>query len=894
MPVPEVLRLYGRTDLLTAVGDQQPPANTPAWNSASRHRAATRTITFHYTHGWVAGDWRADDSAWYGATFNIDLDGTLYQCEEMIVRTNHVGGGPHFVGNTWGFVNYTSIGVEAARFGKITQGTNNYSIIGYTPPIHFRAVDTWPAECDYSAQANSKTGGTRRYKLGKIPGGTVLQSTGSAHYYIKVAEFDDDRNSDRATFPLDVLFTEEQYKTMVMWAKSMCEMHRIPKSFLPHPGTGLEHPWLDVEDLVEATTPLSTENKERLRSFQGLIGHNNFQADRSDPGPSMDFYRIKRGISDEWWYPVNLDDTTRALNYLDTTRTAEYMAMTAYNDARQRDRYFAACEGGSGGYFPVGLNRVWHGGIHLPSGENARPVHAMANGRIVAARAVNPEVQLDEQCVTLRYSCCFVLIRHEVHVRDHTTNAGEVDYGDGSTETIYSLYMHLRPLDIEEDDEGNFVVDYDRYPVWFNHYMLDHPDDAAPQNGQIFYPDQPILLSDLVGHTGTYITGFGDSGPVYGPTVHVEVFTTADVSEFAGSPWALPLNRMDDNTEDIVCDLTTLDSWLQERNLPCIEDVNPQQVVPELRQVAVRFRSEWSMENRGQLSQQVVLGQPATQVELAEVVTEEQWLLNIRPLCFHTDMQGTANANVIGPFLGNPHVWHLHPIAFMRWMNERVARHEQLMRSQDKTRGQFTSNIVVENGYVVRFVNPVPSVAPAQGYREVIWNDNLYEVTINKLCDATALTTAPQQDTRFRMRLLDAIEMINDRQHGVTVVLGYVSALDHAGSINADRHLAGNAVDLRPGTGTTVAIWYEFFQTVQRVVAYLNHREGPGTVLIEMLQDPDGDSRPQVQATPNSNEWLRRLSAATVNNDPVLTAASPDFATLQAELGQMRLHLYAP
>ncbi|NTX65737.1 N-acetylmuramoyl-L-alanine amidase [Myxococcus sp. CA051A] len=890
MPVPEVLRLYGRTDVLTAVGDQQPPTSTPAWNAATRHRNVTRTITLHYTHGWVAGNWQAPATDWYGATFNIDLDGTLFQCEEMIVRTNHVGGAPDFSGQ-YSFVNLTSIGVELARFGKIQQGPALYSVNGY-PGIDFQTVTTFPDECNYSTHPGSKTGGTRRYKLGKINGGTVLQSTSASrsYYYIKVATFDDERNDNRATYPMDVLFTEEQYQTLVKWAKCMCEMNRIPKAFLLHPATGVEQPWIDVQDLIELNTPAVLQNKERVRSFQGIIGHNNIQADRSDPGASMDFYRLKRGVSDEWWYPVNLDDTTRALNYLETARSADYIAMTAYNVASRRVDYFTECEGTGGGYFPVGLNRLWHGGIHLPSGENARPVYAMANGRIVAARVVNGLVQGVEP----RYSRCFVLVRHEVHVREDANREGEIDYGADSTETVYSLYMHLRPEVIARSDAGAAVVDYAAHPDWLNHYFIDHPTDQAPDNGDIFYPDQTVLLSDLVGHSGTYITGMDATGPVYGPTVHVEVFTTADVSRFADSPWVDAANRMEDTTEDLVCDLPALDDWLQGRGYPPITQVDVRTAVSDLRQVAVRFRSEWSLQTREQLTQTIVVGQPAVEVALTQALTNEQWEANIRPLCFHTDMQGVATEAVIGPFLGDSHVWHLHPLVFMQWMNERVARHEQILRSQDKTRGQVTSTIAVENGYVVRFVNPVPSVAPPQGYAEVRWNDNLYEVTVDRLCDLTALAAAPQQTTRFRMRLLDALEMINDRQHGVTVLLSHVAVEVNALSARAGRHLAGNAVDVRPGNGTTVAAWYEFIQTVRRVVTYLNNREGVGSVEMEMLQDADGATRPQVDATANSREWLTRLLAATAATDAQLTAVTPGFATLQAELGQMRLHLHAP
>lgn len=905
MPVPELLRVQGRTDLLVPVGLQQPPAATPAWNAATRHRTITRTVTLHYCHGWKTGDWKPFGSSWFGATFNIDLDGTLYQCEDMIVRTNHAPGTPDFDGADT-FVNYTSIGVELARFGKLHLSGGQYEIDEpeyQSPP--FSVVDHPPAECDYS-QLFPPPRGNHRFSLRKMRGEICLRATNRPYYYTKAATFDDERNFNRAAYPLDIVYTEEQYRTLLLWTKAMCEMHRIPKSLLVHPVTGKEQPWLHVTDLIQrdsATPQILAENKERVKAFQGIIGHTNIQDNRLDPGASVDYYRIKRGISDHWWYPVNLDDTIRAMDYLDTTRTADYMEMEEYRDRSVLDAYFTACEGTEGGYFPIGMNRLWHGGAHFPSGNATRRVHSMANGRVVAARIVNGEVETSTQCIELPFSRCFVLVRHEVHVRQNATATEEIEYGDDSTETVYSLYMHAAPLTVRLAEDGTFPEDYAAYPTWFNHHMIDYATshagatDPAPLAGRIFYPNQPVELGDWIAGTGNYVVGMDGANPVFGPVLHMEVFTTADVSLFGDSPWSAPANRVEDPTEDLVCDLSALDTWLQDAGNPGIDDLDIRSAIPRMRGIAVKNRSEWSIETLDQLCNELVVGaETSWRLQPTAFVTQNQFESFIRPLCFHADMVADgADPVVIGPFLEDYHVWHVHPLEFMRWMNDRVDRHESLMRAQDKRR-TVNSTLVVAGEFVTGFVNAVPSVAPGAGYPEAAWGDNTYETTVDRICDRVDLAAGPQTTTRFHVRLLDALDMINDRPHGVDVLLTFARTEANANSSAAAEHTQGRACDLRPGTGTTAATWYGFFQSVVATERFLNNRDGAGALVVGMLQDASTTSTPprtQVDSTPASREWLRRLTAATSATDPVLSVIDPAFPNLLAELGQMRLHLRA-
>lgn len=80
-----------------------------------------------------------------------------------------------------------------------------------------------------------------------------------------------------------------------------------------------------------------------------------------------------------------------------------------------------------GGYFPIGANTIWHGGLHVHADRGA-PVVACATGTVVAARMADGDEALGEFG-----SRNFVLIRHELE-------PGQV---------WYSLVMHLdqEPLD---------------------------------------------------------------------------------------------------------------------------------------------------------------------------------------------------------------------------------------------------------------------------------------------------------------------------------------------------------------------------------------------------------------------------------------------------------------
>ncbi|WP_420457092.1 hypothetical protein [Rubrivirga sp.] len=105
--------------------------------------------------------------------------------------------------------------------------------------------------------------------------------------------------------------------------------------------------------------------------------------------------------------------------------------------------------GGRGGWYPVGDNTIWHGGVHLrpdPDDPAApRTVHACLPGRVVAAR-----LGAGDAAEGPFGSRNFVLVRHEApappDAEDGASSAGDTPSPAAEPPPFYSLYMHLAPL----------------------------------------------------------------------------------------------------------------------------------------------------------------------------------------------------------------------------------------------------------------------------------------------------------------------------------------------------------------------------------------------------------------------------------------------------------------
>jgi hypothetical protein len=157
-------------------------------------------------------------------------------------------------------------------------------------------------------------------------------------------------------------------------------------------------------------------------------------ADRWDPGPGFDWQRVYYALQGEHnSFPIELSEGVNIATLLEPDRVREYADTYFHNNETM----------GRGGWYPMGLNQTWHGGIHLTAARGT-PVRAMFDGVVVAARFGSSPTRLGHNN--------FVLLRHDVPIPPRTRG------GEPKRFEFFSLYMHLEPID--------FGVTGDDLPRW--------------------------------------------------------------------------------------------------------------------------------------------------------------------------------------------------------------------------------------------------------------------------------------------------------------------------------------------------------------------------------------------------------------------------------------------
>jgi len=116
-------------------------------------------------------------------------------------------------------------------------------------------------------------------------------------------------------------------------------------------------------------------------------------------------------------------------------------------------------EDGEAGFYPVGANNFYHGGVHLYSTE---PVRAIADGELVAYHVNKEFITKEENDETFELSNSFVLLRHEYE----TPKGQKIEF--------YSLYMHLLPW-------NSYDTSKHKYPefVYQSKFVVNTVEDGA-------------------------------------------------------------------------------------------------------------------------------------------------------------------------------------------------------------------------------------------------------------------------------------------------------------------------------------------------------------------------------------------------------------------------------
>lgn len=109
------------------------------------------------------------------------------------------------------------------------------------------------------------------------------------------------------------------------------------------------------------------------------------------------------------------------------------------------------------GYYPLGRNGLWHGGVHFDSGTagtlDQSSVQCLADGEVVAYRidthAPTTNYFVENGTVPKLFSRNFVLVRHRLQP---PTIEGNPDVPPSLI--FYSLYMHLQDWSVYQNDHG--------------------------------------------------------------------------------------------------------------------------------------------------------------------------------------------------------------------------------------------------------------------------------------------------------------------------------------------------------------------------------------------------------------------------------------------------------
>jgi hypothetical protein len=630
-------------------------------------------------------------------------------------------------------------------------------------------------------------------------------------------------NSNLGNIPEDFqAYQDEQYAAMILLLRHLCIHHRIPRRFLGDTTQEkMQRWWHNVPDLY----------RSKLMRFRGILSHMNCHANKECGGPAMHRNRLFRGIIDEWWLPVQIDGTERPYymgpfdpqmdmpSYFrwtpaglqsDLFHDADLDALQetkSYFNLEHVQWYYAQTESPSvGGIFPIGTNRVWHGGVHFePPAANPK-VYATASGTIVAARlGGDTPTENDPQWGSQR----FVLIRHCIYIeREANPGGGERLNYQVDPKYVFTLYMHLAPF-------GNLQAPDRNNPPWFNKWVraglvAQATGGAAPPGdpNTVFCPNVEIAVGDWLGQCGAY-RGHN--------ILHFEVMSK---NEITVDPWDRIDYRVEDKSGSAICTVPTLDQFVRGRAGDGIDTLDILRAAPDLRGVKCYHKSEWALENADALLP--VLPKPVApyRIRMWEKLKHFMWVADAVAQC--PDLS-TQLCDATG------FMWSYHPITFMEFANRLVLEENGQISEPDLS----ATNVSLENGYLTQYIHfaggaalpqhadgdrvkPFDVSTPNKGGAPDFFQYHFTRAELACLGPGPHdPPPTPPQRTRFHLSLLDVLENIwVEYGNPITVTCSHLcnghrdskpanlSLCVLGTSYALENHSFGHAVDIRPAAPT--------------------------------------------------------------------------------------------
>ncbi|MEB0043804.1 MULTISPECIES: pesticin C-terminus-like muramidase [unclassified Pseudomonas] len=119
--------------------------------------------------------------------------------------------------------------------------------------------------------------------------------------------------------------------------------------------------------------------------------------------------------------------------------------------ATDPQQFYKALAKAKDGYYPLGANGLWHGGVHFDEAtglvKDLTEVRCIADGEVVAYRIDEAYPKSDFGSTQSVYSTGFVLVKHRLEFPTPPAPAAGVAPAAGPSLTFFSLYMHLLDWD---------------------------------------------------------------------------------------------------------------------------------------------------------------------------------------------------------------------------------------------------------------------------------------------------------------------------------------------------------------------------------------------------------------------------------------------------------------